>query len=451
MRELRQDWRDIFGGFRVAFDVWKLLLGFLGVVVTFLVLWGLRSIPEQMADGTPLAGWVIAMIVAAILWVGLLVKFATSDTGFTVSKVVMLLVVGVVLAGAVLLCRFTETAGALGYIGGQAFAVLVIWAFFGGAITRIAVVEIATDDRIGLGEATGFAWKKYGAYLGATLLPVLAIIFLALCCALFGLVLRVMFVDLLVTLLFFVLVVLAGFLMFLIGLGGLAGAPLMYPAVSAEGNDSFDAISRAYSYVFGRPWRYIFYNFAAGVYGLACAFFVGFFVKYMLGWSLACVNYGSNGYFEEKILPRLQTFLSPLRDYAAARVQEVAQWLADWDVTGYVASAFALAQKRLGLGLEEPLPVDDLALAWPTATASVLMAIGIYVVVGLVLAYIVSLFFSMETTIYLLLRKGVDGAEMTEVYREEEEEDYLSVTPEAPAQGAPPGPKEETKEEEKPQ
>ena len=41
----------------------------------------------------------------------------------------------------------------------------------------------------------------------------------------------------------------------------------------------------------------------------------------------------------------------------------------------------------------------------------------------------------MQTTIYLLLRKGVDGAEMTEIYREEDEEDYLSVTPDVPAEG----------------
>jgi hypothetical protein len=102
-------------------------------------------------------------------------------------------------------------------------------------------------------------------------------------------------------------------------------------------------------------------------------------------------------------------------------------------VTGYVASAFAMAQDRLEL---KPFSPDDLSLDWTTGASSVIMAIGIYIIVGLVLAYIVSLFFSMQTTIYLLLRKNVDGAEMTEVYREEEEEDYLSVAPEGASEGA---------------
>ena len=51
-------------------------------------------------------------------------------------------------------------------------------------------------------------------------------------------------------------------------------------------------------------------------------------------------------------------------------------------------------------------------------------------IVGLVAAYILSLYFSIQTTIYLLLRKSVDGAEMTEVYREEDEETFAAA-PEA--------------------
>jgi len=417
MRELRQDWRDIFGSFRVAFDVWKLLLGFLGVVVTYLVLWGLSCLPAV----------IIAAIVGLVLVIGLVIKFALSDTGFTLSKVVMIGGVVVALTGAVLLCGLTETGQYWGRTGGLALAVLVIWAFFGGGIARIAAVEVAADDRIGLGEAASFACKKYGAYLGATVLPALAVLFLALCCTLFGLVFRIPGISFLVAVLFF-LVPLAGFLMFLIALGGVAGAPLMYPAVAAEGNDSFDAISRAYSYVFGRPWRYIFYNLAALVYGLACTFFVGFFVKQMLDWSLAAVSYGTGGGFEENIIPRLKTLLSPLNNLVLRAVEGLGSWIADWDVTGYLASAFDAASKHLGL---QPFAADNLELGWNAATASVLIAIVVYIIIGLVVAYVISLFFSMQTTIYLLLRKRVDGAEMTEVYREEEEEDYLSVTPAA--------------------
>jgi len=39
MRELKQDWRDIFSAFRVAFDPKKMLLGFVGVFLSLLWIW----------------------------------------------------------------------------------------------------------------------------------------------------------------------------------------------------------------------------------------------------------------------------------------------------------------------------------------------------------------------------------------------------------------------------
>jgi hypothetical protein len=424
MRELKQDWRDIFGGFRVAFDVWKLLLGFLGIVVTFLVVWGLRTLLYHGYE------WTIPIIIGGVVLVGLVIKVALSETGLGTTKVIGLILLALALAGGVILCLYTDTGKAWCYTGGVAFFLLTIWAFFGGAITRIAAVEIASDDRVGFGEATRYACKKYGSYLGATLLPAIAVIFLALCCALFGFIFQWPIADIAITVFFF-LVPLAGFLMFLIGLGGMVGWPLMYPAVSAEGNDSFDAISRAYSYVFGRPWRYIFYNIMGLLYGIGCGFFVTFFTKHMLTWSLASLNYGSgNDYFDGNILPRVKTLLIPVNDIVREYVQSIGNWIGSVDITGYVFNSYRGAVMHLGL-LQQYSP-DNLTLTTTQSVVAVIITIFIYFIVGLLASYILSLFFSIQTTIYLLLRKAVDGADMTEVYKEEEEEDYLSVTPEAP-------------------
>ena len=117
---------------------------------------------------------------------------------------------------------------------------------------------------------------------------------------------------------------------------------------------------------------------------------------------------------------------------AVELVDEVGSWFTKWDVTSLVSGAYSKAKDQLGL---EGFTRDTLDLGWTEATTAVLMVIGIYIVAGRVLAYVLSLFFSMQTTIYLLLRKNVDGAEMTEVYREEEEEDYLSVAPEGASEG----------------
>ena len=63
------------------------------------------------------------------------------------------------------------------------------------------------------------------------------------------------------------LVLLAGFVMALLLLGALFGWPLMWGAISAEGTDSFDALSRSYAYTFQRPLSYLFYAAVAAVIG----------------------------------------------------------------------------------------------------------------------------------------------------------------------------------------
>ena len=52
------------------------------------------------------------------------------------------------------------------------------------------------------------------------------------------------------------------------------GRGLMASAVSFEGSDSFDAVTRAGDYVLRRPWRLGFYWLAATLYGIPCTLFV---------------------------------------------------------------------------------------------------------------------------------------------------------------------------------
>src|SRR5207248_2453545 len=56
---------------------------------------------------------------------------------------------------------------------------------------------------------------------------------------------------------------------------GLIGWPLMNATISVEGSDSFDALSRSYSYVYQAIWHYLWYGLVALFYGMALVFFVG--------------------------------------------------------------------------------------------------------------------------------------------------------------------------------
>ena len=94
----------------------------------------------------------------------------------------------------------------------------------------------------------------------------------------------------------FVLILAAGFIMTLVLLGTFGGFNLMYPTIAVEGSDSFDAISRSFSYVYARPWRMLFYTIVSIIYGALCYLFVRLFIMLML--SLTHHFVGA-GYFAE--------------------------------------------------------------------------------------------------------------------------------------------------------
>ncbi len=432
MRVIRQDWRDLFGGFKIAFDVWKLVLAFLGLGVTVLCLWAMQSMPAPLTTS----------LLAGLVVVGLLIRFATSDTGLTVKKTIGLFGVAAILAGLTVLLslmpglKATEDSSGVIVPVCVIFVLVLIWSFFGGAISRIAVVELSTDDRLGIGEAVCYAGRKYTAYLGAVLLPFVAVSVFLFGCFLFGLLFRLPVVNIILSLFFF-LVLIAGFMATLVALGAVAGTPLMLPAVSAEGNDAFDAISRSYSYVYGRPWRFLFYNLVAFIYGVACVFFVTIFVLGILWLSTSALSVGSGEVWDEHVAPRVLAYVNPLVKPVESGVEQVASTVASMDPTDVVGNLCKRAMwqvqgwvQRLepsSQGFRQDSPAG-------TTAAAVIIAIPIYGLVGLLFSYIVSLLFSLQSQVYLLLRRVVDGADTTEVYLEEDlEEGELwekSATPE---------------------
>src|SRR5207302_2104316 len=95
--------------------------------------------------------------------------------------------------------------------------------------------------------------------------------------------------DILINGLFWPLMILFGLLM-AVALVGLVGWPLMSSTVSTEGTDSWEAVSRSYSYVFQAPWNYIGYWLLALAYGAVLILFVGFmgsFTVYLSKWGVS--------------------------------------------------------------------------------------------------------------------------------------------------------------------
>ena len=144
---------------------------------------------------------------------------------------------------------------------------LLVWGFFGGAVTRIAVVRLGREEPCGLGDGVGHAAARLGAYVGAPLFPLVGVALLAVPLAGLGLLARG---DggLFAAGLLWIPGLFGGLLMAILLVGLLFGWPLMWGTISAEERgDVFEAFSRSYSYVFQRPLHYLFYGLVAVVYG----------------------------------------------------------------------------------------------------------------------------------------------------------------------------------------
>jgi hypothetical protein len=270
---------------------------------------------------------------------------------------------------------------------------LLIWSIFGGAVSRIAAVHVARDEKISVRQALRFSISKVLSFLFAPLIPLLIILVIGVIVAAVGWVLmNVKVVGPVVLGLVFFLALLAGFIMTLVALGTIGGFNLMFPTVAVEGSDSFDAISRSFSYVFARPWRMLWYTLVALVYGGIAYLFVRFFVFVMLsmthffvGWWL---GQGTRQYWDgsPSIWPQ-----------------------PTWENLTY--------------------NVDYAHLKWSEDTAAGAISFWVYLTIGLLGAFAISFYFSVNTIIYYLMRREVDATELDDVYVEETEDEFGEPAP----------------------
>ena len=291
---------------------------------------------------------------------------------------------------------------------------MAVWALFGGAIHRIAALHAAREEKISMCQALRFSAGKFGSFFTAPLIPLGVILFcgglLALGGFAFGNYLGGIFMGLL-----FLLALPLGLVIAFLLTGLVAGGSLMYPTIAVEGSDSFDAISRSFSYVMARPFRAVFYGLAALVYGVVTYLFVRLFAFLML-----------------------------------ASMHMFIKW-------GVFASGDAVSPDADKLDVIWTAPKFDSLIgpfSWSAmrGTESVgafMIGIWVFLVAGMVAAYLVSYFASSTTIVYLLIRRKVDATDLDDVYVEEAEEEPVGEAAEeaTPGEQAPSQETETPKEE----
>ncbi|MBN1555821.1 MAG: hypothetical protein JXA11_13850 [Phycisphaerae bacterium] len=275
---------------------------------------------------------------------------------------------------------------------------LIVWSLLGGAMYRIAAVQFAREEKISIPQALKFSLKRFLSFFSAPLVPIVIIVVVALLLTLGGLIGSIPVVGSLFMGLLFGLAILLGVGAAFMLIGLLAGWPLMYPTIAAEGSDSFDAISRSFSYIFARPFRALLYGFVAAIYGTITYLFVRFFA-----------------------------YLSLLLTHTFVKI-------------GVLGGGDALSTEADKLDVFWQRPdfwnlhtLNTHATGFWGDFCGVLIAIWVLIVVGLVASYLLTFFASSSTAIYFVLRRRVDATDLDDVYVEEEEE-TLAPAEDTPAE-----------------
>ncbi|GEM_PF-1657754 len=453
MKEGKRDWRTIFEGFRIALDVRKIGLAACASLITIIAFCIITAIFGYGGQTGVVARTLSHLPAFEDMWPqegqGGLFGFPSFDDVVGTARAVRPDSVAEFLGNV--LGSYAVKDVIMGVI--LVLALLVIWSYFGGAISRIAAVEFVRQERIEVTEATRYAWQKKWSYLWAPLTVFVAAIAFGLCNFLGGLIasafyyvlgvavgavlfayILILFKDKIfggkyhpgaillsvlglgvfaviyyffgrmfptdfhipwigevIAALLSVFAFVAAFFITMLAIGGGFGFGMMWPTISVEGTDSFDAISRAFSYVFSKPWKFIFYGVVTIAYAAACfLFFAGVAgVTSRLAIKLGGIALGTR---VDVLLPALK-----------------------WEISAGQAGSLAVLV--------------------------VLLRIWLGLIRLIVIGFAGSLAITGSTIIYFLMRKAVDGTELSEVYTEEEHEEEKAVPEEEGAE------KEEPSEE----
>ncbi|WP_425617187.1 hypothetical protein NA78x_000858 [Anatilimnocola sp. NA78] len=251
----------------------------------------------------------------------------------------------------------------------------VVWTFVGGVITRLALVELGTEQSYDWVDAVRYVARRYVQYLMAPLAPLLAIFGLGLLLVPLGWLMN-LGVGVLIAGVLWILVIALGLVAAWLIVGLLFGWPLMIAAVGAKRDgDALQAFSEAFSYVYGKPLHYFFYAIIAlGLGGLA----------------LAAVHL-----------------------FADVAVQ-FGFWATSW---GAGADDIRKLREHLN-AIELRQPIGE-TTAFSTGAWLISLVLALVKVIVQAAAY--SYFFAAAAAIFLLMRKAVDDKEMDEVHMEDED------------------------------
>lgn len=248
----------------------------------------------------------------------------------------------------------------------------------GGAICRSAALEFTHRGKPGLMESYRFAFKNFVAFLTGPAISLGIVIFFAAIISALGLLANVPIVGQIMLGIGLPGALVFALLTVLMIIGLVAGGGLLFPVIAYEKSDGFDAISRAYSYIFTQPWWMIYYGLISVIYGTLSYLFIRFFAFLVLIITYILINLGM---------------------------------LKNTDGTSDIIAIWPKPEFLDLMGAHSVNPEGLLQ-----SVSAVLIHLTVLFVTGLVVAFVISFVFSISTIVYPLMRNNVDHVELDRVY-----------------------------------
>jgi len=271
-----------------------------------------------------------------------------------------------------------------------------VWSLFGAAVLRTAALKLTRDEPLGLKDALKFGATNWWGFVRAPVLILLFAGFFWACIWLAGAVVSVHVVgSWILVLVLFPLVLVAGLLIILALIGGFVGLPLMWAGLAVEQNGPLEALSRGFSYIFARPFR----------------FFFGYFLLFVI----ISVLLVAAGQFEVTVKNTLKAgvWRDDLDDAVSKapdeRVGELRDEYLNAEKTRREAEGIANLKN-----ISETEWVDWVGFFWMWLLLSAFL-LGFK-------GYALYFFLGGTASLYLHLRREVDGTDEEEIYPESEED-----------------------------
>ena len=373
MAELHFDFRDIFRAGRYGFDVKKILVHLLGLVLGYLIYEILVYASLFIAGG---GGVKQFWDTYALLPVCPLVDYAFEDI----------------------------TIGAM-WLG--TFVLFIFFFLTSTMVSKITIEQLRGDHFFSMKASWGFVRNRWKSVFGTLVGLVVILVILALIPTFVGLLSKIPTVGRFILMFSSVLTPFAFFLGLLIAylLVGLGVSLFFAPSVvAAADSDAFETAYQHLAMVWNQPWRVLTYE--ALLFGVKVICTPIWIIFCLIGFVLAML---------------------PIHFLIPTDMQNI-MWQADRWLGGSIAKLAALPYmeyfKVFDIGSEAINSPITLTIA------AIFMTFSLLFIAGLVIGYLFSIASAGNTLIYTILRRRVDGENLLE---DEEEEDISNlVAPEAP-------------------